>query len=132
MSPRRDGNATMSDRIAEPPPGAGNQDAGDCADLCHACHRACVDAMMYSLGRGGAFADPDHIRLLADCIQLTAATADFLLRESPIAGAVCGVCAEACDACATECETYNDERPLSLCARLCRRCAAACQGLSGV
>ncbi|MCW5772454.1 MAG: four-helix bundle copper-binding protein [Rhodospirillaceae bacterium] len=115
----------MPDRFAEP------LDAGRSAEICHACHRACIDTMMYCLGRGANFADADHIRILSDCAQLTGTAADFLLRESPLAGPACALCAEACDQCATECETFPDEARLSACAAICRRCAALCRALSG-
>ena len=116
----------MPDTAAEP-----RADLATCADLCQATHRACLETMLYCLGRGGAHADADHIRLLADCAQMCQTAADFMLRQSPLHGAVCSVCAEVCDQCAVECDAFEDEG-LEACARLCRQCAASCESMAGM
>jgi hypothetical protein len=87
----------MPDTLAEQ-----HADLDGCVDLCQSAHRTCVEAMLYCLGRGGAFADADHIRLLPDCADICQTTADFMLRQSPLHGSVCAVCAEVCDQCAVE------------------------------
>jgi hypothetical protein len=117
----------MPDTLAET---RSNLDA--CVDLCQSAHRACVETMLYCLGRGGAYADADHIRLLADCADICQATADFMLRESPLHGSVCAVCAEVCDQCAVECDAFADNGRLEHCAQLCRQCAATCEQMAGM
>lgn len=102
-----------------------------CIDYCQASHRACLETMLYCLGRGGAHADADHIRLLADCAAICQTAADFMLRESPLHGAVCAVCAEVCEVCAAACDTFAGESRLEHCAQACRQCAAGCEALAG-
>jgi hypothetical protein len=116
----------MPDTLAD-----SHTDLEACIDLCQACHRACLETMLYCLGRGGAHADADHIRLLADCAQICQTAADFMLRESPLQGAVGRVCAEVCDICAAECDSFAGEGRLEQCAELCRRCSAACLAMAG-
>jgi hypothetical protein len=117
----------MPDTAAEP-----RADLATCADLCQATHRACIETMLYCLRHAGAYADADHIRLLADCAQMCQTAADFMLRGSPLHGAVCAVCAEVCDQCAVECDAFGDEGRLEACARLCRQCAASCENMAGM
>ena len=116
----------MPDTLAET-----RADANTCADLCQATRQSCLETMLYCLGRGGPYADADHIRLLADCAEMCQTAADFMLRESPLHGSVCAVCAEVCDQCAIECDAFAESR-LEQCARLCRQCAASCESLAGM
>ena len=117
----------MPDTLTEP-----RSDLERCIDLCQACQKACLETMLYCLGRGGAHADADHIRLLADCAEICQTAANFMLRESPLHGAVCAVCAEVCDQCAVACDTFTDEGRLEHCAQICRKCAASCEAMAGM
>ncbi len=108
------------------------KDIDACVDLCQATHRACLETMLYCLGRGGAYADADHIRLLADCAAICQTSADFMLRDSPLHGSVCAVSAEVCDQCAVECDAFADNGRLERCARMCRQCAASCEAMAGM
>jgi hypothetical protein len=117
----------MPDTLAE-----SRADAESCVALCQSAHRACVETMLYCLGRGGAYSEADHIRLLADCAEICQTAADFMLRESPLHGAVCSVCAEVCDQCALECDAFADEGRLDDCARICRQRAASCESMAGM
>lgn len=117
----------MPDTIAEARP-----DLDRCIDLCQAAHRMCTETMLYCLGRGGTYADADHIRLLADCAAICQTAADFMLRDSPLHGSVCAVCAEVCDQCAVECDAFAEESHLEACASLCRQCAASCESMAGM
>ena len=67
-----------------------------------------------------------------DLNQICQAAANFMLRESPLHGAVCAVCAEVCDQCAVECDTFADEGRLAHCAEFCRQCAASCEAMAGM
>jgi hypothetical protein len=103
----------------------------ECITNCENCHRICLQTVGHCLSRGGAHASPDHIRLLQDCAQICAASADFMIRESPHHAAVCGVCADICDACARDCEALGDDPAMRDCAEACRRCAASCREMAG-
>ena len=84
--------------LAAAPAGmAGMTDMQACIDLCHRCETICLSmAANYCLERGGAHAAPAHIRLMLDCAQICAATADFMARKSAHHAHICRVCADVC------------------------------------
>ncbi len=99
----------------------------DCLQHCEQCHAICTEMVQHCLRMGGAHAAPDHIRLLLDCAQICATSADYMRRMSPFHSLTCGVCAQLCQKCAEDCERLagNDE-VMKRCAEICRRCAASC------
>jgi hypothetical protein len=54
----------------------------------------------------------------------------LLARNSDYYDQLCRICADACDACATECEQYDDDDFMRGCAQACRRCAEECRRLA--
>ncbi len=102
-----------------------------CIDECQQCHATCLKTIEHCLQKGGRHAEPDHIRLLADCAQICATSADFMLRGSPLHARTCGVCAEACEQCAQDCERMGDDQSMQQCAEACRRCAESCRQMAG-
>ncbi|MGH7004457.1 MAG: four-helix bundle copper-binding protein [Alphaproteobacteria bacterium] len=107
-------------------------DIDGCIVQCQTCHRSCLETMFHCLERGGAYAAPDHIRLLADCAAICETAANFMLRGSSMHGAVCAVCAEVCDQCAVECDTFANDRQMAQCAEICRQCAESCEEMAGM
>jgi hypothetical protein len=98
-----------------------------CIDNCTACHQICLRCIPHCLMMGGEHASPDHIRIMADCAQICAVSADFMLRGSGMHARVCGVCAEACRRCADDCARLaKGDKMMNECADLCRRCAESC------
>lgn len=59
------------------------------------------------------------IELDMDCAQICRLAAGYMARGSRFAEALCGLCAEICQACAQECAKHSMEH--------CQRCAAACR-----
>lgn len=102
----------------------------ECIDNCTRCHAICVETLDHCLQKGGRHAEAGHIRLLADCAQICATSADFMLRGSDLHGRTCGVCAEACERCAESCERLADDDMMRRCAEECRRCAESCRKMS--
>ncbi len=102
-----------------------------CIQNCEKCHHICTETLNYCLQMGGQHADPVHIRLLQDCIQICQTSADFMLRGSTLHGLTCGICAEICNRCAEDCERIdpNDET-MKACAAVCRQCAEACREMA--
>jgi hypothetical protein len=94
------------------------------------CHGTCVETVDHCLQKGGRHAEAHHIRVLLDCAQICATSADFMLRGSEMHGSTCGVCAEACERCAADCERLADDDMMRRCAETCRRCAESCRGMS--
>jgi hypothetical protein len=102
----------------------------ECIDNCSRCHAICVEMISHCLKKGGKHADPAHIRIMQDCAQICATSADFMLRNSDLHGSTCGVCAEACVLCAESCEALADDDMMRECAELCRRCAESCREMA--
>ena len=101
-----------------------------CIDECQSCHAVCVEASNHCLDMGGAHAEASHIRSLLDCADACRASADFMLRGSPMHAAVCRVCAEACEACADSCQRIGNDETMQRCMEACRRCASSCRQMS--
>ncbi|MGH7265830.1 MAG: four-helix bundle copper-binding protein [Candidatus Rokuibacteriota bacterium] len=102
-----------------------------CTDECLACHRACLETVAYCLQQGGRHAETAHIRLLLDCADICATSADFMLRGSDLYGQTCTVCAEVCDRCARAGEQFGDDAVMRACADACRRGAESCRRMAG-
>ena len=97
-------------------------------ELCEACHDSCLQMVSHCLEIGGEHASPQHIGLLLDCSQICHTSEDFMHRESPLHGRVCGICAELCERCAQDCERLADgDQQMLDCAAICRQCAESCR-----
>lgn len=104
-----------------------------CIENCQNCHAVCLETINHCLEMGGEHASPAHIKLLQDCAQICATSADFMLRTSDYHPQTCGVCADVCEACAKECESMADGNDfMQRCADACRRCAESCREMSSM
>ena len=102
-----------------------------CIDECLICERICLETMSHCLELGGGHAEAAHIRALLDCAEICATSAGFMLRGSPLHGAVCAVCAEACERCAESCESLPEvDQQMEACAETCRRCTESCRRMA--
>ena len=101
-----------------------------CIDNCTRCHAICVETATHALQKGGRHAEENHMRLLMDCAQICATSADFMLRGSDLHTHTCGVCAEICARCAEACERMADDDMMRRCAEECRRCAESCRHMA--
>lgn len=103
----------------------------DCIRMCRQCHDECQDTLFnYCLPQGGDHLAGAHVRLMTDCVQICAVSADFMSRRSPMHTTVCEACARICDACADSCEQIGGQA-MRHCAEVCRRCAKSCRDMSG-
>ena len=102
-----------------------------CLEHCVECRQVCQETAQYCLDRGGAYAEPEHLRLLFDCIEICRTGADFLTRQSTRHGLLCAACAIVCDACAESCDRFGDDYLMKQCADVCRRCAQSCREMVG-
>lgn len=102
-----------------------------CIQNCTDCHHICLETLTHCLHMGGKHVEPNHIRLLNDCIQICQTSADFMLRQSPFHTMTCAVCAQVCEQCADDCSRFDpkDEQMLA-CAEACRRCAESCRQMA--
>ena len=96
----------------------------ECIDNCKSCHAMCLShASQHCLEVGGKHTEPSHLRLMLDCAQICATSADFMLRGSAYHALTCGVCAQICEACAASCEQVGG---MDDCVQACRKCAQSC------
>jgi hypothetical protein len=103
-----------------------------CIDECTNCAEVCIETTTHSLTQGGKHADPRHIGLLQDCVDICATSAKFMLRGSELHPSTCAVCAEVCLACAESCDSIGSEDFLKRCAQVCRSCADSCREIAGI
>jgi hypothetical protein len=101
-----------------------------CTDLCIDCHRSCLQNVPHCLAKGGAHAQPAHVRLMLDCADICQTSADFMIRESDLHAFTCAACAEVCHRCAEDCLRLGDDPHMAACAEVCRRCAQACREMA--
>lgn len=105
----------------------------ECLRHCQQCHAVCTKTAQHCLSMGGKHAEANHIRLLLDCAQICAISADFMLRGSPEHPRTCGICADICTACADACERIGrEDAMMAECAKMCRECAKSCQQMAGM
>lgn len=99
-----------------------------CIEVCKQCHDICLQtALTHCLQMGGKHVKEEHFRLMINCAEICQTSANFMLSNSSVHGAVCAACAEVCDACAESCESIGD---MNDCAQTCRRCADSCEEMA--
>ncbi|PSF32933.1 ferredoxin [Aphanothece hegewaldii CCALA 016] len=102
----------------------------DCIQNCLDCHSVCLNTVTYCLQKGGMHSEVDHIRLMLSCAEICQTSADFMLLGSHFHHRTCGVCAEICEQCASDCEKMGDDAQMKACAQICRQCAESCRQMS--
>ncbi len=102
-------------------------------DDCLACARACTVCADACLSEPSVAELAHCIRTDLDCADLCGTTARVLSRRSgttAVLDTLLQACAEACRACAEECEQHaGHHRHCALCAEACRKCEDACRQL---
>jgi len=109
-----------------------SEQTDQCAKLCQECHDTCLRTIQHCLTKGGPHADPAHIRLMMDCVEMCQTSANFMQRRSPLHGRTCAVCSEICEACARDCERLGEDGEMKICADACRRCAHECRQMAAM
>jgi hypothetical protein len=107
-----------------------SEDMQRCIQECQNCASICIETVQHCLKMGGEHARPEHIRLLLDCIEICQASANYMLRGSPLHTQTCAVCADVCARCAEDCERFTDDEMMQACARACRSCEASCREMA--
>jgi hypothetical protein len=100
------------------------------------CLLACQQCTAASLTCASACLKEDDVQAMAHCIALDMACADVtrlaaasIARGDAHLKAVCLLCAQVCESCATECARHAMAH-CQQCAEACRRCAAACSSMA--
>ena len=101
----------------------------DCIAACNACAVACLHCASACLQEPDVKMMARCIGLDTDCAQICQLTVAMMAGDSELAGAMCRVCAMACNACANECARHPMAH-CQQCAEACRRCAKACDQLA--
>lgn len=102
-----------------------------CITACKDCEQACLECHEHCLEMGGEHASKRHITLHADCAQICATSAAFMMRGSDLHAETCRACAEICDACAESCESLGKgDETMTRCAEACRACAKECREMA--
>ncbi len=104
------------------------QEMKACVEECLRCHSMCLGmASHHCLVAGGKHVGVTHFRLMLACAESCQAAANFMLVGSEKHKAMCGLCADICEACAQSCEELGDMQD---CVDACRRCAESCRRMS--
>jgi hypothetical protein len=101
-----------------------------CIDACNACATACEHCAAADLKE-------EQVKMLIDCIlmdlecsTICRATVKIMTINGKFADQMCAICAQACDACATECEKHIHMEHCKTCAEQCRKCAGECRKMA--
>ena len=100
-----------------------------CIEACNACADACDRCASACLHEDAPKMMTRCIALDIDCAQLCRVAAGFIARDSEMAPALCGLCADLCDACGEECGKHPMQH-CQECAAACRDCAAQCRAMA--
>jgi hypothetical protein len=105
-----------------------------CIDACNQCAAECEHCSTACLHE-------KDVQMLAQCIEWERYCADmcrtaaaFMARAHEhtmsFVNKFCGLCADICETCATECEKHSHMEHCKRCAEACRKCAAECRNMS--
>ncbi|WP_415064317.1 four-helix bundle copper-binding protein [Bdellovibrio sp.] len=99
---------------------------------CLNCARSCTETFHYCLEQKGTAFSGKHLSLLQICVESCQLSARLLIAGSEFHHQACELSFEICEACATECERYEEDEVFKRCAATCRRCAEYCRAMSGM
>ncbi|CQH53590.1 uncharacterized protein HHUB_1981 [Halobacterium hubeiense] len=103
-----------------------NDEQRECIENCNEAAEICEWCADECLG------DPEMeecARLCRDVADLTSLHARFMARDSQYSGDLAAVCADACEACAEECEQHDADH-CQECADVLEKCAESCRSMA--
>ena len=106
-------NATAADAAAK----------AACIAACNECAEECRECIV------GCDHKTCELHCLT-CIETCQACVALMQYGSPMHGAMCGLCAKACEACAAECLKAGDMPCCKECAEACKKCAETCKAMA--
>lgn len=109
-----------------------DSDMSRCIANCMMTERQCLETLAYCLEEQGTAYSGKHIQLLQTCVETCNLSVRLMSMNSQFHQQACELCFEVCDACALECERYEDDEIFSACAEACRRSAESCRGMAGM
>lgn len=107
-----------------------DQAHADCLKACQDCSRECNETFhhCYEQLAQGKKEHAKALHLAADCAKFCNLSADLVASMSPLMVYACASCAEACKACAAECDKF-DSPQMKECGKACRTCEASCRAM---
>jgi NAD-dependent dihydropyrimidine dehydrogenase PreA subunit len=102
-----------------------------CCDACGECAQACNKAFHISVELASA-GKPRYARMaqtVADCAAFCALSAQMISRNSVLMTLSCQACADACQRCGQECETFDTDLDMKICLDACKRCEESCRNM---
>lgn len=93
----------------------------EAAQVCEWCADECIQLGDEEMTR--------CIELCRDVADLTTMHARFMSRNSEFHRELAGICADACEECADECEQYDHDH-CQVCAEIVRECAESCRNMA--
>lgn len=101
-----------------------------CITACWDCHRICLHtAMNDCLDSAENQVKKKLFRLLITCSELCQVSANLQLGNSDFQHRLCELCADACTACAAECEKQGG---MAECVKACMACAESCAQMGSI
>ncbi|HEU0085462.1 MAG TPA: four-helix bundle copper-binding protein [Candidatus Paceibacterota bacterium] len=102
-----------------------------CIDDCNKCAEVCEETLEHCKEMGGEHADPVHISLMEDCIEICKTSESFMQRDSAHMEHICKECAEICEECADSCESIDPRSDKMMASvEACRACAKSCREMT--
>ncbi len=103
----------------------------ECVDACVDCELACISCADACLAEQQLDMLRRCVRLDLDCAEICGTSARLLARvvssDFGVLKSLLKACAQACDACAAECERHAHHAHCGACAKACRTCEDACE-----
>ncbi len=99
----------------------------DCLENCFEAAEVCEWCADECAGEGEEMAE--CLRLCRDVADVATLHARFMARDSAYSGHLAETCAEACEACADECDQHDAEH-CQVCADVLRECAESCRTMA--
>jgi hypothetical protein len=102
----------------------------DCIESCTACAHLCLETLAWCQAKGGAYADPKLLALLALCADICTTSARAMIGGSEAHVFLCHACAQVCLRCADSCALLSTEAQLRTCATACANAARCCADMA--
>lgn len=99
-----------------------------CIRACYECATACEHCAASCLEESDVGTMTRCIALDMDCADICRLAATTMARGSEFTESICRLCADVCNACATECGKHSMDH-CQQCAQACKRCAEECHSM---
>lgn len=106
-----------------------NNHMQNCIVSCVTCMQACEECLTACYKEPDLNARVKCVSMLRDCADICVLAAQYMSRNSAHSKMICKMCADMCEKCAADCETFKDSH-CKKCAEVCRACAEECRKMA--